>query len=152
MSAFKGSFIHSIDSKGRINLPAKLKKYISPDANETFVITRGFDRCIFAYPLDEWNIYEQQIRGLRSSDSKSRFVMRHLLQYATEVQIDGQSRIMLPGGLLTFADIKSEALVLGVLERIEIWNPEVYESYIKEQEATYEEVAEKVFLNNGIPA
>ncbi len=151
MSAFKGSYIHSIDNKGRVNLPVKLRKYISPEANDSFIVTRGFDQCIFAYPLDEWHNYEQAIRSLRSSSADSRFVMRHLLQYASEVQLDGQSRIMLPQNLLKFADIKSEALILGVLERIEIWNPEIYESYIQQQEASYEEVAEKVFQTNGIP-
>jgi MraZ protein len=151
MSAFKGSYIHSIDNKGRINLPAKLRKYISPEANDTFIITRGFDQCIFAYPQDEWSNYEQAIRGLRSSSADSRFVTRHLLQYASEVQIDGQSRIMLPQNLLQFAEIKNEAMILGVLERIEIWNPQIYDNYIKQQEATYEEVAEKVFQTNGIP-
>lgn len=151
MSAFKGSYIHSIDNKGRVNLPAKLRKYISPDANDTFIVTRGFDQCIFAYPLDEWHNYEQTIRSLPSSSADSRFVMRHLLQYANEVQLDGQSRIMLPQNLLTFADIKNEALILGVLERIEIWNPGVYETYIQQQESSYEEVAEKVFQTNGIP-
>lgn len=151
MSAFKGSYIHSIDNKGRVNLPAKLRKYISPDANDTFIVTRGFDQCIFAYPLDEWHNYEQVIRSLPSSSADSRFVMRHLLQYANEVQLDGQSRIMLPQNLLIFADIKNEALILGVLERIEIWNPGVYETYIQQQESSYEEVAEKVFQTNGIP-
>ncbi len=151
MSAFKGSYVHSIDNKGRVNLPAKLRKYISPEANDTFIVTRGFDQCIFGYPLDEWYNYEQAIRGLRSSSADSRFVMRHLLQYASEVQLDGQSRIMLPQKLLQFAEIKNDALILGVLERIEIWDPDIYEQYIQQQEASYEEVAEKVFQNNDIP-
>jgi MraZ protein len=151
MSAFKGSYLHSVDNKGRVNLPAKLRKYISPEANDTFILTRGFDQCIFVYPLDEWYSYEQAIRSLRSSSADSRFVMRHLLQYASEVQLDGQSRIMLPHNLLQFAEIVDEVLVLGVLERIEIWNPVIYDNYIKQQKATYEEVAEKVFQINGIP-
>jgi MraZ protein len=151
MSAFKGSYIHSVDNKGRVNLPAKLRKYISPEANDTFIVTRGFDQCIFAYPLDEWHSYEQAIRSLRSSSADSRFVMRHLLQYASEVQLDAQARIMLPHNLLQFSEIVNEVLILGVLERIEIWNPIIYDTYIKQQKATYEEVAEKVFQINGIP-
>ena len=149
MSAFKGSYTHSIDSKGRINLPAKLRKHVSPEANDTFVITRGFEQCIVVYPLDEWNNYEKTIRNLPTADPGSRYVTRLLLQYATECQLDGQSRIMLPQQLITFADIKNEALILGVLERIEMWNPEIYENYIRQQESSYEEVAEKVFLNNA---
>ncbi len=150
MSAFKGSFVHSIDNKGRINIPAKLRKYLNPEANDTFVITRGFDRCIFAYPYDEWSNYEKQIRMLRTSDANSRYVMRHLLQFATEVQLDAQSRIMLPQKLIHLAEIKNEALILGVLDHLEIWNPDIYENYIQQQDASYEEVAEKVFQINNI--
>lgn len=152
MSSFKGGFVHSIDNKGRINLPSKLRKHISIEANDTFIVTRGFEQCIFAYPLDEWSNYEKAIRGLRSSSADSRFVMRHLLQFANEVQLDGQSRIMLPQNLLQFAEIKNDALILGVLERIEIWNPEIYDNYINGKDVSYEEVAEKVFQNNGIQA
>jgi MraZ protein len=152
MSSFKGSHIHSIDSKGRVHLPAKLRKHISTEANDTFVITRGFEQCIFAYPLDEWSIYEKAIRGLRSSSADNRFVMRTLLQYAVEVQLDGQSRIMLPQNLIQFAEIKNEVFVLGVLERIEIWNPEIFQSYSNQQNTSYEDVAEKVFKTNDIPA
>ncbi len=152
MSSFKGSFIHSIDNKGRINLPSKLRKYIAPEANDTFIVTRGFEQCIFAYPLDEWNNYEKAIRGLRSSSADNRFVMRHLLQFATEVQLDGQSRIMLPQNLIQLAEIKNDVLIIGMLERIEIWNPEIYDNYIGSKDATYEEVAEEVFKINGIQA
>ena len=64
MSSFKGSYAYSVDSKGRFNIPAKLRKYVSPDANDTFVITRGYEKCLFVYPLDEWARLEQSIRLL----------------------------------------------------------------------------------------
>lgn len=147
MSSFKGSYSYSVDSKGRINIPAKLRKYVSPDANDTFVITRGFEKCLFVYPLDEWNKLEQSIRGLSPSDSKHRFFTRTLLQYATESQLDGQARIIIPQQLLQFAGIKDEVLILGVLERIEVWNPKFYEEYLKSQAEDYETVAEMVLKN-----
>jgi MraZ protein len=150
MSAFKGSYLHSIDNKGRINLPAKLKKYVSPDANDTFVVTRGFEKCIVVYPLDEWSIYEKTIRDLPTSDPGSRFVTRVLLQYAQECQLDAQSRIMLPQQLISFAGIQNDALILGVLERIEIWNSGLYDSYVREQQESYAEIAEKVFQNHTL--
>ncbi len=147
MSSFKGSYSYSVDSKGRINIPAKLRKYVSPDANDTFVINRGFEKCLFVYPLDEWNKLEQSIRGLSPSDSKHRFFTRTLLQYATESQLDGQARIIIPQQLLQFAGIKDEVLILGVLERIEVWNPKFYEEYLKSQAEDYETVAEMVLKN-----
>jgi MraZ protein len=150
MSAFKGSYLHSIDNKGRINLPAKLRKYVSPDANDTFIVTRGFEKCIVIYPLDEWSIYEKTIRDLPTSDPGSRFVTRVLLQYAQECQLDAQARIMLPQQLISFAGIQNDALILGVLERIEIWNPELYDTYVREQQESYAEIAEKVFQNHTL--
>jgi MraZ protein len=144
MSSFKGSYSYSVDSKGRINIPAKLKKYVSPDANDTFIVTRGFEKCLFLYPLDEWNGLESSIRGLSSSNSQHRFITRTLLQYATESQLDGQSRITIPRELLQFAGIDDQVLIIGVLERIEVWNPKEYDAYMSSQTESYENVAQSV--------
>ena len=144
MSSFKGSYSYSVDSKGRINIPARLRKYVSPEANDTFVVTRGYEQCLFVYPLDEWNKLEQSVRVLSPSDPKHRFFTRTLLQRALESQLDGQSRITIPKELLQFASIENEVLILGVLERIEVWNPKVYDDYLKAQAESYESVAQTV--------
>lgn len=145
MSSFKGSYEYSVDSKGRINIPARMRKHVSVEANDTFIITRGYERCLFAYPLDEWNSLEQAVRKLSPSDPKHRFFERTLMQWATESPLDAQSRITLPRELLHFAGIENAALIIGVLERIEIWNPREYQEYLKTQGETYEEVAQRVF-------
>jgi MraZ protein len=144
MSSFKGSYEYSVDSKGRINIPARLRKYVSPDANDTFVTTRGYEKCLFVYPLDEWNKLEQSIRDLSPTNTKLRFFMRTFLELATESQLDGQSRITIPKELLQFAGIENDVLILGVLERIELWNPTVYSEYQKTQAESYENVAQNV--------
>jgi len=144
MSSFKGSYAYSVDNKGRINIPSKLRKYVSPDANDTFIITRGYEQCLFVYPLDEWNKLEQSIRELTTTNPKHRFFMRTLLEKATESQLDGQSRITIPKELLQFANIENEVLILGVLERIEVWDPKVYQEYQKAQAESYENVAQTV--------
>jgi MraZ protein len=145
MSSFKGSFSYSIDNKGRINIPAKLRKYVSPEANDTFVITRGFEQCVFIYPLDEWNTLEQSIRQLSTTDPKHRFYMRTLLDKAAESQLDAQARIVIPKDLLDFAKLEADVLIIGVLEHIEVWNPKVYDEYQKAQPESYEGVAQSVF-------
>jgi MraZ protein len=145
MSAFKGRFNYSVDNKGRTNIPAKLRKNVSPEANDTFVVTRGFEKCLFVYPLDEWNKLEQSIRELSPSNSQHRFFVRTLLQWATESQLDGQARIIIPQELLKFAGIENEVTIIGVLERIEIWNPALFDDYMNNQSASYENVAESVF-------
>ena len=144
MSSFKGSYSYSVDSKGRINIPARLRKYVSTEANDTFVITRGFEQSLFVYPLDEWNRVEQSIRELSASNPKDRFFTRTLLQYATESQLDGQARITVPKELLQFAAIETEVLIIGVLERMELWNPKVFQKYLESQADTYENVAQAV--------
>ncbi len=144
VSSFKGSYAYSVDNKGRINIPARLRKYVSPEANDTFVITRGYEQCLFVYPLDEWNTLESSIRQLSPTNSRHRFFMRTLLERATESQLDGQFRISIPKELLQFAHIENEVLIIGVLEHIEIWNPGIYEQYVKTQSESYETVAQTV--------
>jgi len=144
MSSFKGSYNYSVDDKGRINIPAKLRKFLSPEANETFVITRGYERCLFVYPFDEWERLERTIRELSTTDRQNRFFTRTLLEMATDSTLDGQSRITVPKELLQYAKIENDVLILGVLERIELWNPAVYQEYRGTQEEPYEAVAQRV--------
>ena len=144
MSSFKGSYGYSVDSKGRINIPARLRKYVSTEANDTFVVTRGYDQCLYLYPLDEWTRLELEIRQLSSTNPKHRFFKRRLLEWATESQLDGQFRIMIPRDLLQFAAIENDVLIIGVLEHIEVWNPRIYEAYLKTQDESYETVAQTV--------
>jgi len=144
VSSFKGSYSYSVDSKGRINIPARLRKYVSTDANDTFIVTRGYDQCLYLYPLDEWTRLELEIRQLSSTNPKHRFFIRRLLEWATEAQLDGQFRIMIPKDLLQFAGIENDVLITGVLEHIEVWNPRIYEAYLKTQDESYEAVAQTV--------
>jgi MraZ protein len=149
MSSFKGSYSYSVDSKGRINIPARLRKYVSPEANDTFIVTRGFERCFVLYPLDEWNALEGSVRELSPANAQHRFITRTLLQHATEAQLDGQSRIMIPKELLLFAGIEDQVFIVGVLERIEVWNPKEYELYMKSQTESYENVAQTVLYKKA---
>lgn len=144
MSSFKGSYIHAVDEKGRISIPARMRKYLSPEANETFVVTRGTETCLFLFPLDEWEKLEQKLKELNTFNPQHRLLIRVLLMWAVEVTLDNQSRIMIPKNLLEFAKIDKEALIIGALDRIEIWNPEIFKEYVDTQPESYESIAEKV--------
>lgn len=145
MSSFKGSFHYTVDSKGRINIPAKMRKNLSPEANSSFVITRGLDNCVFVYPNDEWVKREAELAKLQQTDAKARLYTRLLLEYATDVELDGQHRIVLSKELMEYAKISGDVLILGVFDRIEVWNPEEYRKYLEAQQLDYVTVAEKVF-------
>ena len=146
MSSFKGQYSYTIDLKGRINIPAKFRKTISPEANETFVLTRGLEDCIFAYPLDEWNIIEKKLRTLPATRKEIRLYIRMTTSYATEVQFDKQGRIALPQYLIELSQITKDVLIIGTLNKLEIWSPEIYEQYLKENNQSYEDLAEKIEL------
>jgi MraZ protein len=144
VSSFKGSYKYAVDEKGRVSIPARMRKYLSPEANETFVITRGTETCLFLFPLDEWEKLENRLKELNTFNPEHRFLIRVLLMWAVEVTLDNQSRIMIPRNLLEFAKIEKEVLMIGTLDKIEIWNPDIYEQYIASQPENYEKVVEKV--------
>ena len=144
MSSFKGSYVYAVDEKGRLNLPAKLRKYVSPESNETFVITRGFEKCLFVYPLDEWNKLEEKLRNLSAYDPEHRHFIRTLLELAVECQLDAQSRISIPQELREYANISNEVRILGMLDKIELWEPKLYDGYKRGLPDTYENIAAKV--------
>jgi len=144
MSSFKGSYIYVVDEKGRVNLPAKLRKCVSPEANETFILTRGFEKCLFVYPSDEWNKIEQNLKSLSGYDPEHRRFVRSFLELASECQLDAQARLTIPPELRDFANIQGDVRIIGTLDKIELWNPKVYEEYKHTQTEPYESIAAKV--------
>ncbi len=142
---FIGSFTYSIDSKGRVSFPARLKKYLNPEANDTFIMTRGTAKCIEVYPLDQWKeLYESKLKNINTFNPKEAMFVRMFLQIAAEDTLDQQSRLLIPQNLLEFAGIEKEVFILGAIKKIEIWNPKVYEEYLAEQAESYEDVAHEV--------
>lgn len=142
---FIGSFTYSIDSKGRVSIPAKLRKYVKPEANDTFVMTRGVEQCIVVYPLDQWKeLVDQKLATLNEFDRKEAMFLRAFLQRASEDTLDSQSRLLVPQNLIEYAGIEKEVFILGAIKKIEIWNPAVYEKYLSSQPETFEEIAQEV--------
>lgn len=146
MSFFKGRETYSVDDKGRLAIPAKMRKSMSPEAADTFVVTRGPDEdpCIYAYPQDEWKKMEEQLVGLNQYNDQDRFFLRTLLYWADELMLDKQHRVMLPKALVEFAGIEKTALIIGAMDHLEIWNPEIFESYLSKRQESYSDVAERV--------
>jgi MraZ protein len=141
---FRGQFTYSIDNKGRISIPAKLRRQVSPESNDTFIITRGTAMCIDIYPLDEWQKFEEKLLKLNSFDPVEAKFIRMISQFASDDTMDSQSRILIPQSLIKFAQIEKDVLILGALQKIEVWNPKLYEEYINKAGETYENIAAKV--------
>ncbi len=144
MAGFKGQAEYSVDSKGRVAVPAKMRNALKPEAKNTFTLTRGFEKCIFMYPQDHWEIMEADIGALNTYRSDTRDFIRGILMWAEEVTLDAQGRIGVPRTLAEFAGITDRALIIGALDHIEIWNPDTFQVYLEGQKEDYETLAERV--------
>lgn len=137
---FMGEYRHNIDVKGRLIVPAKFREQLG----DTFVITRGLDRCIFGYPADEWKQVEEKLKSLPLTKKDARAFTRFFFSGATECEWDKQGRILIPAPLLSYAKLEKECVVLGVSNRIEIWSKDLWEEYFQESEASFADIAENL--------
>ncbi len=144
MTFFQGEENYSIDIKGRVSIPAKMRKAISPEANDTFVLTRGLEDCVVAYPMDEWKKYMEKFQQLNHYNDSNRFFLRTLLRWNEEVTLDAQQRINISKKLVDFAGIDGKVRIVGLVDHIEFWNPDKYDNYLDSHSEKYEEVAAKV--------
>lgn len=149
MASFKGTYRYSVDSKGRLNIPSKLRKQLTDDIKDHFVIMRGFDKCLFVYPINIWANVEAEFIKLSAYNSEHRQLERAVYANLSEVELDSQARISIPLDLREYAQIDNDALIIGIRNRIEIWNPKIYEEYINGQFDSYETIAQKVMNNIG---
>ena len=149
---FQGHTICSFDSKSRIIFPSKFRKYMKPEADNKLICTRGMEGCILVYPLNEWEKFTKGLSRLNVFDPKKRFFMREFMKYVNECELDSQNRILIPAQLVEHAKLENEVIIIGMLDKLEIWNPKLYEEYESKQEITYEEVAktlsEEIFKDN----
>lgn len=132
-----GEYQHSLDEKGRLIIPAKFRE----DLGENFVVTRGLDNCLFAYPLSQWKIIEEKVKELPTSQAETRAFVRMFFSGAVEVELDKQGRIVIPQQLREHARIDRDTYVIGVSTKVEIWAREVWENYSNQAEQSYEEIA-----------
>ena len=145
MPSFKGEYEHSVDSKGRVAFPAKLRKALNPQANERFTILRGLEPCLYLYPEDEWQQVEEQLSRINSFTREGRTLKRHFLRTAEDLNLDKQNRLALPSKLTEWANIDGKCIFIGSGERIELWSPE----RLAEEDAnlsmeSYQELFERV--------
>lgn len=133
-----GEYRHTVDSKGRLIIPAKFRDELGPQ----FVITRGMDGCLFGYPLTEWNNLEEKLRQLPLTKKNARAFVRFFYSAATECEFDKQGRINIPKTLRTHAALNKKCVVVGVSNRFEIWSEERWDEFSDDVEENFDEIAE----------
>lgn len=142
---FMGEYHHSIDDKGRIIVPSKVRS----DLGEKFIITRGLDNCLFIYPNNEWNNIIEKYKQLPNVKEARNF-MRFFLSGATECELDKQGRINIPYPLSNYASLTKECVIIGVNDRLEIWDKANWEKFIIDNEENFSDMADSLFAGNLI--
>lgn len=123
MPAFSGKYYYTVDPKGRIIIPAPFREIISSNYSAKLYISNApFDKCLFIYPLEEWNRLQEQVRSKPRSDEAIRFFLRRVIASAVETEMDKQGRILVPAALREDANINANVVLAGQIEKIELWD------------------------------
>jgi MraZ protein len=144
---FTGQYSFNIDSKNRINIPAPLRKQFSNKDKKTFVVTRGIDSCAWIYPITEWKKIQGELQQLSSLSKTNRIFLRNHLRHANILKYDSQGRFVLPQSLIEYASIKKDITIIGVLNKIEIWNTKLLNEIDKSDnvnDQSYDQLSERV--------
>lgn len=120
---FLGQYVHTIDEKGRLTIPAKFRGPLSAG----LVITRWLDRCLVIYPMETWRVLRERIAGLPTTDRNVRDFRRLVYAGATDTVPDGQGRVNIPQPLREYAGLDGQVVIVGCDNYIEVWSPEAWE-------------------------
>jgi MraZ protein len=137
---FKGTYHHRIDPKGRLPVPAVFRRALS-EAGAAGVVVTVLDQCLAAYAPAEWARLEAQLHALPAFSKPVKALTRLLTSRAADCDLDVQGRILLPAHLRQAAGLKVEAMVVGVLNRFEVWAPDAWESFLRDSERLLEDVS-----------
>ena len=137
-----GEYEHSLDVKGRLIMPAKLRE----DIGDNFIITKGLDGCLFGFSLNEWEQFEEKLKSLPLTNKNARDFVRFFLSGAVNVEIDKQGRFLIAGNLREYASMEKEVVIIGVGTRIEFWSKNKWKEYICCDNISADEIAENMTM------
>lgn len=137
---FMGEYHHTIDDKGRLIIPSKIRY----ELGENFIITRGLDNCLFIYPKTEWERIIAKYKELPNTKNARDF-MRFFLSGATVCELDKQGRVNISDPLIKYAGLEKDCVIIGVNDRLEIWSKDRWEQYISANEENLSDIADQLF-------
>ena len=135
-----GEYRHAIDPKKRLAIPAKLRK----ELGEKVVLTRGLDNCLFLFPMKEWEVLAVKLNGLPMGQAGTRGFVRLMLAGAGDIEVDRLGRVLVPEYLKAYAGLKRNVVVVGLGNRLEIWDEARWNEYKDETEKQTGDIAEKL--------
>ena len=135
-----GEFNHTIDNKNRLIIPSKLRSEL-----DGATITRGLDKCLAIYPKNEWDKIVNKLATLPFTKSDARNVNRFIFSGASTIVFDKMGRINLPANLVSYASLVKDCVIIGVNERVEVWDKEAFDPFMNENMDSFAEMAEDLF-------
>jgi MraZ protein len=151
LASFRGSFRHTLDSKGRLALATPFRRITGVKQKDgsppLLVLTKGFNGCVWAFLEEGWSRIEDKLRDRQFEDQESRDFMLEMAHHLQEVQIDAAGRILIPHAHLALASLEKgkDVLALGMLDHFELWNPENYDAHMRGKKSSYEENSRELF-------
>lgn len=136
-----GEYRHNIDEKGRLIIPSKFREEIG----NSFVLTRGLDGCLFVYSMISFNKIVENLKALSFTKKDARTFMRFFLSGATVCEFDKQGRINISSNLKEYANLQKECIIIGVNDRLEIWNSDIFTNMMSENEKYLSDISENLF-------
>jgi MraZ protein len=143
MTFFTGEYDCKLDAKGRLALPAKVKSALPDVAAKELVLRRGFESCLVMYPMIEYKKIINRVRSLSEFNEEYRRFQRSFFRGNIELEMDGSGRINIPNRMMSFASLEKEVVLVGLGNRVEIWNPDLYEENLISDASEYSKLAEK---------
>lgn len=123
MPAFSGKYYYTLDPKGRFIIPAPFREIISSNYNpKLYIVNDIFDKCLHIYPQEEWSKIEEKVRQLPKTQEEVKIFMRRVISSAQEIEVDKQGRVLIPAAHREDAGLKSEMVIVGQVEKIELWD------------------------------
>lgn len=139
-AVFKGTFEYRIDAKGRLPVPAPFRRLLGQDGGPASVVATLLDQCLAVYTLPQWQVLEQQLLSMPPFAKQSKALARRLASQAAECPLDQQGRILVPPVLRREARLEKDVIVVGVLNRFEVWEPSAWAEFLRESEQLLDDV------------
>lgn len=143
---FMGEYHHNIDDKGRLIIPVKFRM----ELGERFIVTRGLEKCLYAYSMTEWEMIVAKLKTLPFTKKDARIFIRSFFSGAAECEFDRQGRVSITSPLVSYADITKECVIIGANDRLEIWSNEGWNKFFLDNADKLEDIAEDLFSNAGV--
>ncbi|MBL0740142.1 division/cell wall cluster transcriptional repressor MraZ [Chryseolinea lacunae] len=145
MTFFTSEYESKLDSKGRLVLPSRIKAQLPEGGNE-LVVRRGFEPCLIIYPMVEFKKVFSKISGLSEFNEEYRKLQRNFFSGTATVELDANARFVIPKNMLAYAQLDKDVILVGMGNKVEVWNPSVYEKHLIQDPGELSKLAEK-YLN-----